>query len=86
MITDVLLRKKESPTKTGRKPPVGHEVILASSAKKRTTIEFVMMDNEVITGKISQYDRYTITIWETGKTAPTTFFKHAIKLFRPIYD
>lgn len=63
----------------------GHEIILRSMIAKRQRITLTFVGGgECVTGRLSQFDKYTITIWpEDNDNKPETFYKHDIRSFTP---
>lgn len=60
--------------------PKGHEKILAGCKKNRLDMEIEFMDGSYVTGQITQFDRWTITM-KNDLEERHTYFKHAIKSF-----
>lgn len=61
--------------------PSGHEVPLASAIKHRTLMRFVMMDGTEYVGEVSQFDKWTVTIYPIDGNGPITLFKHSLSMF-----
>jgi len=60
----------------------GHEIILRTMISKRQRILLTFKDNTCVKGRISQFDRWTITVWlDEEHSKPETFFKHDIRSF-----
>lgn len=59
----------------------GHETILRTLIKKRQNVTLRLLDGTEIDGRISQFDKFTITIWPTDGKGPETFFKHSLVSF-----
>ena len=58
----------------------GHEKILATCKKHSAEVFIKMMDGNVLSGEITQFDRWTITIkLDSGNRR--TVFKHAMQYF-----
>lgn len=58
----------------------GHETILKGFIVRRETIALNLMNGKIHTGRVTQFDNYTITIQlETGRLK--TFYKHCIESF-----
>lgn len=62
-------------------PRNGHETILRTLIKKRQNVTLRLLDGSEIDGRISQFDKFTITIWPTDGKGPETFFKHSLASF-----
>lgn len=63
--------------------PVGHEKILAACKKQRLEMGFEYLDGTKVTGEITQFDRWTITIIQTNGQR-RTIYKHALKHFEAV--
>lgn len=59
----------------------GHEIILKTLIKKSARCVFDLINGARVEGRITQFDRFTITVQESEKTSPTTMFKHSIQSF-----
>ena len=59
---------------------IGHEKILASCKKNRLEMGVKMMDGSVISGEITQFDRWSITL-RMADEGRRTIYKHAIQYF-----
>ena len=62
--------------------PKGHEALLAAAKESGKPVEIMLMSepDKVITVRIVDYDRYTIT-WTMNESKMFCTFKHAIESF-----
>lgn len=71
------------------RPPVDlrkkydHETILKGYINRKEMVELTTQDNEQHSGRVSQFDKWTITITDDAGMNPQTFFKHSLKSFKP---
>lgn len=66
-----------------RQKLTGHEVILASAHKNGREMNFKLNDGDTLTGHVSQFDKWTVTIRLSENNHPVTLYKHAIQYFTP---
>lgn len=60
-----------------------HETILKGYINRKEMVELTTQDNEQHSGRVSQFDKWTITITDDAGMNPQTFFKHSLKSFKP---
>ena len=63
------------------KPPAGHQIDLGKMKGKCTIHISLMSVEEVISGRLKDSDRYTVTVVPAGATQPVVYFKHAIMCY-----
>lgn len=65
----------------------GHETILKGFIIRRESIALNLMNGKTYTGRVTQFDNYTITIQlERHEGQYKTFFKHCIESFNTAQD
>lgn len=75
-------------------PPIGrspipsrkytHETILKTYISRRCDVCLHLNDGSQYIGRISQFDKWSVTIVDSDGSNPETFFKHAIRSFKPL--
>lgn len=75
-------------------PPIGknpvpprkfdHESILKAYIKRNQLVCITDLKGVSRHGHVSQFDKWSITIINTSDGTPETFFKHAIRSFKPV--
>lgn len=60
-----------------------HETILKGYINRKEMVELTTIDKEQHSGRVSQFDKWTITITDDAGMNPQTFFKHSLKSFKP---
>lgn len=71
---------------TVKKRPPGHDVILMGLIKRGTIVELRLTSGDVEYGRVSQMDKWTITLRDEKTDRPRTFYKHAIESFGEASD
>lgn len=64
-----------------RKTPEGHEAPLAAMIKNRTHAKITLLSGEVVTGIITAFDKFTVSMLRHEEDFPITVFKHGILSF-----
>lgn len=62
-------------------PPVGHERPLAAMISSGQNIIIQLIGGEEIVGKITHFDKWSITYIAEGSSVPSVMFKHAMEGF-----
>lgn len=60
-----------------------HETILKGYINRKDKVELIDNDGISWAGRVSQFDKWTITITDDAGMNPQTFFKHSLKSFKP---
>ncbi|MCG5512876.1 RNA chaperone Hfq [Ectothiorhodospira shaposhnikovii] len=71
--------------------PIGHEALLNKYRKGETKVRFVFNSDQTLDGKVTSFDKYTVTVKSAGSKddigdLEVTIFKHAIQAFFPLPD
>jgi sRNA-binding regulator protein Hfq len=74
-------RRESRPKKEFNARKEGHDALIEMLRHKNVRIHIVALSGEEFSGRLSQSDRFTISYYPDGQTAPTIFFKHAIESF-----
>lgn len=84
------LEPRLAPNPSGKKMDKsnGHEIILKSYIINRSPIRLNLDDGKFQNGRITQFDKFTITIMKHSpqglEVGLETYFKHSIKSFSPV--
>ncbi len=68
-----------------KRSTVGHEIPLAAAINNRRVLRFDLGDAGVISGVVTAFDKYSVTV-RHADGSPETVFKHAIRRFRAETD
>lgn len=76
-------RHRRNPIPTRPSRTFNHESIIKAYIKREQLIAITDMQGNYHEGYVSQFDKWSITLVQAG--TPETFFKHAIRSFKPVY-
>lgn len=77
-------RHRRNPIPTSSSRTFNHESILKAYIKRNQLVCITDLKGVSRHGHVSQFDKWSITILNTSDGTPETFFKHAIRSFKPV--
>lgn len=68
-------------TQRPRQHRFSHDAILIGLSKRKALVNIMLISGENPIGRISQIDKWTVTLRDQHTDQPRTYYKHAIESF-----